>query len=204
MYSNHQSARIDATPAAPFPAHATCCHAATIWFTGLSGSGKTTLASHLETHLRGCGVATVRLDGDCLRRGLNEDLDFSATGRAEGIRRAAQVARLLNANGLTVLAALISPLESDRDTARTIIGADNFFLVHVATPLATCESRDVKGLYRRARAGEIPQFTGITSPYEVPRNADVRIDTSMMTVRDSLGMLLGRLAPFMESKRVGP
>lgn len=169
------------------------CPGITIWFTGLSGSGKTTLAPHLEALLRDRGIHAARLDGDCLRKGLNESLDFSTAGRAEGIRRAAHVARLFNANGLTVLAALISPMEHDREVARSIIGTDNFFLVYTSTPLSTCEFRDTKGLYRKARAGEIQQFTGITSPYEQPLNADISIDTSCISIDDSLALLISAI-----------
>lgn len=173
----------------------------TLWFTGLSGSGKTTLATHLEARLQAMGLATFGLDGDLLRRGLNRDLDFSAAGRMEGIRRTAEVARLMNASGTTVLAALISPLASDRELARSIIGPGRFFLVHVSTPLAVCERRDVKGLYRRARAGLVTAFTGIDSPYEVPEQAHVRIDTSDAPVELCVQEIVGAYQGFLSGRQ---
>lgn len=172
----------------------------TIWFTGLSGSGKTTLSMHLEAQLRTEGTHTIRLDGDSLRSGLNKGLDFSAADRMEGIRRAAEVAKMLNHNDLTVLAALISPLACDRDVARTIIGASNFFLVHVCTPLEICEQRDTKGLYRLARSGKISSFTGITAPYEEPTQAHVQIDTSMLSLDVCLSNILDALREFLNTK----
>lgn len=149
-----------------------------IWFTGLSGAGKTTLACGLEQQLLERGVLTARLDGDVLRAGLNTDLGFSAADRAENIRRVSEVANILTLSGVVVLVAVISPFSAGREAARRRIGAARFSLVHVATSLAACEARDPKGLYRRARAGELKDFTGISSPYEVPQHPDMRLETA--------------------------
>ncbi|WP_269469256.1 adenylyl-sulfate kinase [Cupriavidus taiwanensis] len=142
-----------------------------IWFTGLSGSGKSTLANALEVELHSRRMRTYLLDGDNVRRGLNRDLGFSMADRIENIRRIAEVARLMMDAGLVVITALISPFKRERAMARELIGADRFLEVHVCTPLEICEQRDVKGLYKKARAGEISDMTGIDSPYEPPRYA---------------------------------
>lgn len=151
--------------------------ALTIWFTGLSGAGKSTLANALEKRLAANGKHTMLLDGDNIRLGLNKNLGFSETDRIENIRRIAETAKLMNTAGLIVLTALISPFADDRRRARDIIG-EPFIEVYVNTPLAECEKRDVKGLYRRARKGEIENFTGISSPYEAPGEPDIVVDTS--------------------------
>lgn len=161
----------------------------TIWLTGLSASGKTTLATGLEALLVAEGRSVFRLDGDVLRAGLNKDLDFSTAGRSEAIRRAAEVARLMNAAGVVVIAALISPLHADRLMARSIIGVSRFCEVYVSTPLAVCEARDPKGLYRRARAGEIKEFTGISAPYEAPSAPHCNLDTSTLSLDACLAIL---------------
>jgi adenylyl-sulfate kinase len=140
-------------------------HALTIWLTGLSGSGKSSIAQELERRLHAQGRHVYALDGDNLRFGLNRDLTFSREDRSENIRRAAEVARLFNDAGTIVLVPIISPFREDRDRARAIIGADRFVEVYLSTPLAVCEARDAKGLYKKARAGEIAEFTGISSPY---------------------------------------
>lgn len=150
----------------------------TIWFTGLSAAGKSTLAYTLERLLLDMGRAVYVLDGDNVRHGLNKDLGFSHNDRSENIRRIAEVARLLNDAGLIVLTAFISPYQADRQMARDIIGVDKFFEVHVATAQQICEERDPKGMYLRARAGQIAEFTGVTSPYEPPVNPACRIDSS--------------------------
>ena len=168
---------------------------ATVWLTGLSGAGKSTLAFALERHLTGKGHACFVLDGDNVRHGLNRDLDFSAEHRAENIRRIAEVARLMNDAGLVVLSAFISPYRADRELACRIIGEDRFVEVYVATPMAICEQRDVKGLYQRARSGEIADFTGISAPYEPPENPMVTIDTSLTILDDSLAQLAQILMP---------
>lgn len=139
-----------------------------IWFTGLSGSGKSTLANALDRALHKAGKHTYILDGDNIRHGLNRDLGFSDTDRIENIRRIAEVSKLMLDAGLIVITAFISPFKREREMAKSLIGADNFLEVYVSTPLQVCEQRDVKGLYKKARAGEIANMTGISSPYEVP------------------------------------
>jgi adenylyl-sulfate kinase len=162
----------------------------TFWLTGLSGSGKSTLASALELRLTEDGHPCYRLDGDNLRHGLNRDLGFSPEDRRENIRRAAEVARLMNDAGLVVITAFISPYHGDRVVAREIIGAERFVEVYLSASLATCERRDPKGLYARARRGELPHFTGIDAPYEVPQSADMVIDTGEMSVEEATQRLL--------------
>ncbi len=148
---------------------------AVVWFTGLSGAGKTTVARHLERALHDLGVHTFVLDGDILRTGLTRDLGFSDADRNENLRRFTEVARLFAEAGMVVLVSAITPFERARIEARDRVGANRFVLVHMATPLEVCEARDVKGLYKKARAGEIGSFTGLTSPYEEPIYADVRL-----------------------------
>ena len=149
----------------------------TLWFTGLSGSGKSALSNALEKRLSSMGMHTMLLDGDNIRHGLNRDLGFTETDRVENIRRVAEVAKLMNEAGLIVLTAFISPFGQDRALAKEIIGKC-FKEIYVSTPLEVCEERDIKGLYKKARTGQIPEFTGISSPYEPPHNADIEIDTS--------------------------
>lgn len=161
----------------------------TVWITGLSASGKTTLATGLQDIFQDKSVFASVLDGDVLRTGLNKDLDYSDVGRSESIRRAAEVARLLNDVGVLVIAALISPLRKDREIARSIIGPERFFEVHVSTPLAVCEARDPKGLYAQARAGKIEHFTGISAPYEEPDAPCCCIDTTACSIETSLTLL---------------
>lgn len=150
----------------------------TIWFTGLSGSGKSAVANELEKLLAERGMHTMLLDGDNLRLGINRDLGFNDYDRRENIRRVAEIARLMNDAGIIVITALISPFEEDRDMARKVIGEDAFSEVYVSTPIEECEERDEKGLYKKARNGEIPNFTGVNSPYEVPADPDLVIDTT--------------------------
>lgn len=166
----------------------------TVWLTGLSGAGKSTLAFALEARLLAAGVAVHVLDGDNVRHGLNRDLSFSPADRRENIRRVAEVAHLMNEAGLVVITSLISPYRVDRQMARSVIGSDRFIEVHVATPLSVCERRDAKGLYSRARAGQITDFTGIGSPYEVPDSPDVVIDTDGIAVSDTLQTLLASIS----------
>lgn len=168
--------------------------AKTIWFTGLPGAGKTTLARSLAQALMSRGHACAVLDGDELRRGLCHDLGYSPADRSENIRRAAEVARLLNGAGAFAIVALISPLAADRAQARDIVGMQEMIEVHVAAPLATCEARDPKGLYIRARRGEIPDFTGIGAPYEVPLNPELSLDTSVLSPVTCLGRLMTLLS----------
>lgn len=162
----------------------------TLWFTGLSGSGKSTLANALEKALCAAGKHTMLLDGDNIRMGLNKDLGFTEEDRIENIRRIAEVSKLMNEGGLIVLTAFISPYRSDRQNAKAIIGENNFIEIYVSTPLEECEKRDVKGLYKKARTGDIPNFTGISSPYEAPENADVVIDTSKSSLEEAVTAIL--------------
>lgn len=151
----------------------------TIWFTGLSGSGKSTLAYAVERSLLDRGVAAYVLDGDNIRFGLNRDLGFSAEDRTENIRRIGEVCRLFQDAGLVVLTAFISPYATDRDAVRVLHPEGRFIEVFVDTPLELCESRDVKGLYAKARAGEIPEFSGVSAPYEPPERPEIRVDTTL-------------------------
>lgn len=162
----------------------------TFWLTGLSGAGKSTLAFALEKALTEKGKLAYTLDGDNIRQGLCKDLGFSATDRSENIRRIAEVAHLMNDAGLIVISSFISPYREDREIARSIIGEDQFLEVHVSTPLSTCEQRDPKGLYGLARAGKVPDFTGVCSPYEEPANPRLRLDTSKVLLEDCVARLL--------------
>ena len=170
---------------ATFYGHKSCV----IWFTGLSGSGKSTLASELERRLYENGVATYILDGDNVRAGLNKDLDFTEKGRIENIRRIGEVSKLFVDAGIVTLTAFVSPFKSDRQTVRELVGEDNFIEVFVDCPLEVCEARDVKGLYKKARAGEISNFTGISSPFESPEKCDIRIPTNEWTLEKSVDEL---------------
>jgi adenylyl-sulfate kinase len=161
----------------------------TIWLTGLSASGKSTLAYALESDLITSGHACYVLDGDNVRHGLNNNLGFSEADRAENIRRIAEVAKLFNDAGLIVIAAFISPATTDREVARGIIGDRFFREVHVSTSLHVCEERDPKGLYVKARRGEVANFTGISAPHEIPVNADLVIDTATMSIEHAIGLL---------------
>lgn len=161
-----------------------------IWFTGLSGSGKSTLANQLEDYLHHKGLKTYVLDGDNIRSGLNADLDFTTAGRKENLRRIAETAKLFVDAGTITLAAFISPLQSDREQVKEIIGKADFVEVYVKASLDTCEKRDVKGLYKKARQGEIKNFTGISAPYEEPKNPDIVIDSTKENIEDSLKTLI--------------
>lgn len=157
-----------------------------LWFTGLSGAGKSTLANALEKALFDAGFSTYTLDGDNIRKGLSRDLEFSNEERSENLRRVAEVANLMLDAGLIVCGSFISPLESDRQLVRSIVGSNNFIEIFVSTPLKECEKRDVKGFYAKARTGEIPNFTGITYPYEYPKAPDIEIDTSKKPLEDAV------------------
>lgn len=161
-----------------------------IWFTGLSGSGKSTIASHLEQNLFNRGIRTYSLDGDNIRSGLNKGLSFSLEDRKENNRRIAEVAKLFVDAGIVTIAAFISPLKEDREKARQIIGEENFIEVFVNTPLEICEERDVKGFYEKARKGEIKNFTGIDSPYEVPENPTIEIKTEEESLEVSVNHII--------------
>ena len=165
----------------------------TLWFTGLSGSGKSTIAKLLEKTLVDNGRICFLLDGDNIRHGLNKDLGFSPEDRKENIRRIAEVAKLMNDAGLIVLTAFISPYREDRDMARQIIGDENFREIYVSTPLAACEERDPKGLYKKARAGQIKGFTGIDAPYEPPENPALVIETETLTPKDCVDAIIDKL-----------
>lgn len=161
-----------------------------IWFTGLSGSGKSTIANALQSELFKRGIQVYVLDGDNLRHGINANLSFSMEDRKENIRRTAEVGKLFVDAGLVVLAALISPVEEERQRARSRFAEDEFLEVYVSCTLQECEKRDPKGLYKKARKGEIPQFTGIHQPYEEPKNPDICIDTTDRTVEQSMQIIL--------------
>jgi len=171
-----------------------------IWFTGLSGSGKSTLAVALEKALHDQGFKTYLLDGDNVRQGLNKDLAFDDAGRIENIRRIGEVSKLMLDAGLIILTAFISPFRSDRAIVRDRVGEDHFFEVFTDCPLEVCEQRDVKGLYQKARNGQIKNFTGIDSPYEVPQNPQVVIKTAEMSLQDSLALLLKNVLPRINLK----
>jgi adenylylsulfate kinase len=170
-----------------------------IWFTGLSGSGKSTLAVGLQERLSQDDIKSVILDGDVIRKGLSKDLGFSDADRRENIRRVAEVSKLFLNSGVVVLSALISPFESDRLLAKEIVGKNNIIEVYVECPLEVCEQRDVKGLYKKARAGEIANFTGISSVYEVPRKHDIAVQTDCFTVDESVKCLCNSLFPFLKA-----
>ncbi|MFE8073375.1 adenylyl-sulfate kinase [Marinobacteraceae bacterium S3BR75-40.1] len=161
-----------------------------LWFTGLSGSGKSTIANALDVALFESGYHTFLLDGDNVRHGLNKDLGFSDEDRVENIRRIGEVSKLFTDAGLIVLSAFISPFLSDRRLVRNLLPSGEFIEVFMDTPLETCEQRDPKGLYKKARLGEISHFTGIDSPYEAPTSPEVRLDTSTHTVDECVESLL--------------
>ena len=167
---------------------------ATVWFTGLSGSGKSTLAYAIERELIHRGVTCYVLDGDNVRRGLNDDLGFTPSDRTENIRRIGEVCRLMVDAGLVVLSAFISPYREDRDRVRARHDAGTFYEVHVSTPLEICESRDAKGLYAKARAGLIEEFSGVSAPYEPPIQAELILDTSASTIDMSVQQVIRRLS----------
>lgn len=168
--------------------------AATIWLTGLSGSGKSTIAVELERQLVLGGHAAYTLDGDNIRYGLSRDLGFAPHDRTENIRRLGEVCKLFNNAGMFVVTAFISPYRADRATARDIVGADRFVEVHLDTAIDVCEQRDPKGLYKKARAGEINDFTGISAPYETPERPAMVIDTSKSSVEDSVAEILHKIS----------
>lgn len=170
----------------------------TVWLTGLSGAGKSTLGFLLEKALFERGRKVFVLDGDNVRHGLNRDLTFTPKDRSENIRRIAEVARLMNDAGLVVVTAFISPFREDREMARDIIGTDRFLEVFVSTPLDVCEARDPKQLYVKARAGQIKDFTGISSPYEAPYSPDLELNTSLLNQDECLSELLSTVVAKIE------
>lgn len=167
----------------------------TLWFTGLSGSGKSTVAIALEKKLSSEGILCRIIDGDNVRCGLNAGLGFSPQDRKENIRRIAEVCKLFTQTGIVTLATFISPTREIRGMARDIIGEEDFMEVFIATPLEECEKRDVKGLYARARKGEIKEFTGISSPFEEPEDPAVRIDTSCLSLEESVRQIAAAVMP---------
>ena len=169
-----------------------------LWFTGLSGSGKSTLAHALEEKLYQKGCRTFVLDGDNVRHGLNSNLDFSESGRTENIRRISEVSKLMLESGLIVMTAFISPFNKDRNEARKLISNDDFIEIYCKASLETCEARDVKGLYKRARAGKIKNYTGVDSPYEVPENPELTLDTDNETLNESVSKIYN----FLKEKKL--
>lgn len=169
-----------------------------VWFTGLSGSGKSTVAIALERELHARGILCRILDGDNVRSGINNNLGFSADDRVENIRRIAEVARLFVDTGIVTIAAFISPSNALREMAAKIIGKGDFVEVYVDTPLSVCEERDVKGLYKKARTGEVKNFTGISAPFEAPEHPALRLDTSKLTIQQSVGKLLELIMPMIK------
>lgn len=167
---------------------------AILWFTGLSGSGKSTLANAVNRALFDRGLSCYVLDGDNMRHGLCKDLGFSDADREENIRRIGEVSKLFLDAGVVVLSAFVSPFKADRDRARSLVEAGDFVEIHCAADLAVCEQRDTKGLYAKARAGEIKEFTGISSPYEAPENPELRVDTGSQTLEQSVEQVLTYLS----------
>jgi len=166
-----------------------------MWMTGLSGSGKSTIANIVEKKLARMNRHTFLLDGDNVRHGLNKDLGFTDADRVENIRRVGEVARLMTDAGLIVITAFISPFREERDMVRGMMAPGEFVEVFVDTPLEVAEERDVKGLYAKARAGDLKNFTGIDSPYEAPESAEIRIDTTAMTPEEAADLIIAKLIP---------
>lgn len=161
-----------------------------LWLTGLSGSGKSTIADRVEQSLHEQGYKTYLLDGDNIRHGLNNNIDFSEEGRKENIRRIGEVAKLFLDAGIIVISAFISPFREDRETVRNLLKEGEFIEIHVDCPLEICEQRDVKGLYAKARRGEIPNFTGISSPFEVPTHPEITVHTDLEKLDDCVNKIL--------------
>lgn len=166
-----------------------------IWFTGLSGSGKSTIAIALERELQKRDLLCRILDGDNIRSGINNNLGFSAEDRIENIRRIAEIGKLFVDTGIITIAAFISPNNAIREMAANIIGKEDFMEVYISTPIEECERRDVKGLYAKARRGEIKDFTGVSSPFEAPQHPDLSLDTSVLSVEESVNLLLNLILP---------
>jgi bifunctional enzyme CysN/CysC len=168
---------------------------AVLWFTGLSGAGKSTIANLVEKKLARMNRHTFLLDGDNVRHGLNRDLGFTDADRVENIRRVGEVAKLMTDAGLIVITAFISPFRSERDMVRSMMAPGEFIEVHIDTPLAAAEARDVKGLYKKARAGQLKNFTGIDSPYEAPDAPEIRIDTTALTPDEAADAIIAKIIP---------
>ena len=161
-----------------------------LWFTGLSGSGKSTLANLVEIELHKKGISTYILDGDNIRQGINKDLSFAPEDRTENIRRIAEISNLMLDAGVVTFAAFVSPYSKDREAVKQIVGPDNFIEIFVNTSLEQCVRRDVKGLYKKARAGEIKNLTGISAPYQAPINPDVEVVTDDQTIQESIAIIM--------------
>lgn len=170
-------------------------HSVMIWFTGLSGSGKSTIAIALERELQKRGLLCRILDGDNIRSGINNNLGFSAEDRIENIRRIAEIGKLFVDTGIITIAAFISPNNDIREMAANIIGKEDFMEIYVSTPIEECERRDVKGLYAKARKGELKNFTGISAPFEAPQHPALSLDTSKLSVEESVNKLLELILP---------
>jgi bifunctional enzyme CysN/CysC len=184
-----QAIDVDADAHARLKGHQPCV----VWFTGLSGSGKSTIGNLVEKRLHAAGVHTTMLDGDNVRHGLNKDLGFTEVDRVENIRRVAEVAKLMSDAGLVVLVTFISPFRAERRMARALVPEGRFCEVFVDTPLAVAEERDVKGLYAKARRGELSNFTGIDSPYEPPEAPEVRVDTTQQPPEEAADFIVEHL-----------
>lgn len=169
-----------------------------IWFTGLSGSGKSTIANIVEQELHSKGIKTYTLDGDNIRKKINKDLTFTPEDRTENIRRIAEISALMIDAGMVVLAAFVSPYKKDRENIKSIVKDVNFVEIFINTSVEECERRDVKGLYKKARAGEIKNMTGISSPYEVPVDAEIEIKTEEETIEQSVKRILDYISPKLE------
>ena len=191
----HQNFNVSKSDREKLPQH----KAFLIWFTGLSGSGKSTIANALESKLNSLNVSTYSLDGDNIRLGINKDLTFSPEDRTENIRRIAEIANLFVDAGIVTLASFVSPYSKDREDVRNTVGSKNYIEVFVNTSLEECERRDVKGLYKKAREGEIKNMTGISAPYETPQNPDLEIDTEKESVDKSVDKIL----KFLEKRLYG-
>ena len=168
-----------------------------LWFTGLSGSGKTTLAEALERKLFNQGFLTQVLDGDNIRSGINNNLSFTEEDRTENIRRIAEVSKLFINCGVITLCSFVSPTDKIRNVVSEIVGEEDFFEIYVSTPIEVCEERDIKGLYAKARAGEIKDFTGISAPFEAPKNPKITIDTSQHSIEECVDILLKQILPVL-------
>lgn len=164
-----------------------------VWFTGLSGAGKSTLSNQVAKELAQQGVHTQVLDGDVLRQGLCKDLGFSREDRSENIRRAGEVAKLLVENGTLTLAAFMSPMAQDREYVRQLIGAERFVEIYCKCSIEVCEARDIKGLYKRAKLGQVTQIVGWDVPYQEPENPDLAIDTGLLTIKESVERVMNYL-----------
>lgn len=171
-----------------------------LWFTGLSGSGKSTIANVVEQELYKKGIKTYTLDGDNIRKGINNDLTFSPEDRTENIRRIAEVANLMIDAGIVVLAAFVSPYKKDRENIKKIVKDVNFVEIYINASIEECERRDVKGLYKKAREGIIKNMTGITAPYEAPENPDIEINTENTSIESAVKCIIDYLTPKLELK----